>query len=142
MEPQTNETVEDNHSLLNEALKLMRPDIQANVVMDFAKIKSIKPVNYAFNMIKRHSAIESQHILIAQKLPGSYQKLQSIMDYLNASLTAEVKSFKAKISIIQNKYLRGNPDKWTSSYISGENIKSYNNMSEDETWQRKIGEKD
>jgi hypothetical protein len=52
------------------------------------------------------------------------------MDYLNASLTVEVKSFKVKISIIQNKYLCCNPDKWTASYISGEIIKTYNNVSE------------
>ena len=64
------------------------------------------------------------------------------MDYLDASLTVEVNSFKAKISIIWNKYLHGNSDKWTASYISGEIIKMYNNMSEDGTWQYKIGEMD
>jgi hypothetical protein len=64
------------------------------------------------------------------------------MDYLDASLTAEVKSFKAEINIIQNKYFCGNPNKWTASYISGEIIKTYNNMSKDGTWKREIGEKD
>jgi hypothetical protein len=93
-------------------------------------------------MIKWHLAIESKHISIEQKLPGSYHKLQFIMDYLDASLTVEVKSFKAKISIIQNKYLRGNPDKWTTSYIRGEIIEMCNNMSADGPWQHKIGEKD
>jgi len=141
-DPQTDETVEDGHSLLNKVLTLMCPDVQANVYMELSKIKSIKPVDYAFNMIKWHSAIESKHILIEQKLPGSFHKSQFIMDYLDASLTVEVKSFKAKLSIIQSKYLRGNPDKWTASYISGEIIKTYNEMSEDGTWQCKIGEKD
>ena len=45
------------------------------------------------------------------------------MDCLDASLTAEV-----------NKYIHGNPDKWTASYINGEIIKTYDNMSQDGTW--------
>jgi hypothetical protein len=98
--PQTDETVKEGSSILNKVLKLMCPDAQANVYMKFAKIKSVKPVNYTFNMIKWHSAIESKCILIEQKLPGSYHKLQVIIDYLDASLTVEVKSIKAKISII------------------------------------------
>jgi hypothetical protein len=44
--------------------------------------------------------------------------------------------------IIRNRYLRGNPDGWNASYISGEIIKTYNNMFEDGTWKREIGEKD
>jgi hypothetical protein len=84
-------------------------------------------------MIKWHLAIESKRILVEQKLPGSYHNLQFIMDYLYASFTVEVKSVKAKVSIIQNKYLCSNPDKWTASYISGEITKTYNNMSEDGT---------
>jgi hypothetical protein len=92
-------------------------------------------------MIIWNLSIESKHILIEQTLPESYHKLQFIMDYCDASLTAEVKSFKAEISIIQNKHIHGNPDKWTGSYIIGEIIKTYNNMSEDGTWQRKIGER-
>jgi hypothetical protein len=48
-------------------------------------------------------------------------------------MTIEVKSFKAEVSIICNKYLRGNPDKLNSTYISGEIIKTYNNMFEDGT---------
>jgi hypothetical protein len=64
------------------------------------------------------------------------------MDYLDASLTVEVKSFKAEVNIIHNRYLRGNPDRWNASYIAGEIIKTYNNMFEDGTWNREIGEKD
>ncbi len=60
-------------------------------------------------------------------------ELQIIKDYLDSSLTAEVKSFKAEIGIIQNKYLHGNQDKWTALYISGEIIKMYNKLSEDGT---------
>jgi hypothetical protein len=89
------EIVEDGCSLLNEVLKLMHLDVQANVYMELAKIKSIKPINYAFKMVKWHSAIESQSIMIEQKLPGSYHKLQYIMDYLNAAQLVNVKSFKA-----------------------------------------------
>jgi hypothetical protein len=59
-DPQTDETVKDGCSLLNKVLKLMHPDTQANVYMELAKIKSIKPVNYTFNMIKWHMAIESK----------------------------------------------------------------------------------
>jgi hypothetical protein len=120
----------------------MHPEVQENVSMELAKIKSIKPVDYTFNMIKWYSTIESTCNSIEEKLSGYYHKLQFIMNYLDASLTAEVKSFKAEISTIQNKYLHGNPDKWTASYISGEIIKTYNEMSEDGTWQCKIGEKD
>jgi hypothetical protein len=143
MDLQTDETVKDGCSLLNEVLKLMCPDVQANVYVELAKIKSIKPVNYFFNMIELHPAIESKCILIKQILPGSYHKPQFIMDYLDASFTADVKSFKAEIITIQIKYLCGNSDnKWTASYTSGEIIKMYNNMSEDRTWQHEIGEKE
>jgi hypothetical protein len=141
-DPLTDEIVEDGRLLLNEVLKLMRPDVQANVYMELAKIKSIKPFNYAFNMVKWHSAIKSKCIMIEQKLPGSYHELQYIMDYLDAAHSVEVKSFKAEVSIIRNRYLCGNPDKWTALYINGKIIKTYNNMSEDGTWKCKIGEKD
>jgi hypothetical protein len=50
--PQTNELVEDGRLLLNKALKLMHPDVQANVYMEIVKIKLIKPVDYAFNLVK------------------------------------------------------------------------------------------
>jgi hypothetical protein len=100
MDPQTDETVKDGCSLLNKVLKLICPDVQANIYMELAKIKSIKPVDCAFNMFKWHSAIESKRISIEQKLPGSYHESRFIMDYLDAFLTVEVKSFKAKISII------------------------------------------
>ncbi len=58
-DPLTNEIVKDGCLLLNEVLKLMCPDVQANVYMELAKIKSIKPIDYAFNMVKWHSAIKS-----------------------------------------------------------------------------------
>jgi hypothetical protein len=65
------------------------------------------------------------------------------MDYLNASLTVDAKSFKAEVNIICNRYLCGNPDRWNATYIDGEFIKSYNNMCEDAgTWKQEIGEKD
>jgi hypothetical protein len=65
------------------------------------------------------------------------------MDYLNASLTIEVKSFKAEVNNLCNRYLRGNPNRWNVLYISGKIIKTYNNnMFEDGTWKQEIGEKD
>jgi hypothetical protein len=64
------------------------------------------------------------------------------MDYLNAMCTVDVKSFQMEGSIIWNKYLCGNPKKWNASYISGEIVKTYNNMSEDGTWKKELGEKD
>ena len=142
IDPLSDEIVVDGRSLLNEVLKLMRPDVQTNVYAELAKIKNIKPVDYGYNIVKWHSAMESKRMTIEQKVPGSYHESQYIMDYLDASMTIEVKSFKAEVSIIRNKYLRGNPDKWNSAYISGEIIKTYNNMFEDGTWKREIGEKD
>ena len=53
----------------------------------------------------------SPAIAIEQKVPGSYHASQFIMDYLDASLTIEAKSFKAEVNIICNRYLCGNPDK-------------------------------
>ena len=138
----SDEVIVDGRLLLNIVLKLMRPDVQTNVYAELAKIKSIKPVDFGNNIVKWHSAMESKRISIEQKVPGSYHESQYIMDYLDASLTVEVKSFKAEVSIIRNRYLRGNPDKWDASYISGEIVKTYNNMFEDGTWQREIGEKD
>ncbi len=73
--------------------------------------------------------------------PSAFQS-QTKLDYLDASLTVEVKSFKAKVNILRIRYLRGNPDRWNASYISGEIIKTYNNMLEDGTWKHEIGEKD
>jgi hypothetical protein len=86
--------------------------------------------------------MESKRISIEYKVPGAYHESQYIMDYLDASLIVEVKSFKAEVNIIHNRYLRGNPDGWNASYIAGEIIKTYNNMFEDGTWNREIGEKD
>ena len=137
-----NETIDDGRSLLNEVLRLIRPDVQTNVYAELAKIKTIKPVDYAFNIVKWHSAMESKRISITNKVPGAYHESQYIMDYLDASLTVDAKSFKAEVNILRNRYLRGNPDGWTASYISGEIIKTYNNMFEDGTWKREIAEKD
>ena len=142
IDPLSDEIVVDGGSLLNEALKLMRPDVQTNVYAELAKIKSIKPVDHGFNIAKWHSAMESKRIAIEQKVPGLYHESQYIMDYLDASLTVKAKSFKAEVNIICNRYLRGNPDRWNAMYISGKIIKTYNNMSKDGTWKREIGEKD
>jgi hypothetical protein len=38
----------------------MHLDVQTNVYSELAKIKSIKPVDYAFNIVKWHAAIESK----------------------------------------------------------------------------------
>ncbi len=140
--PLPNEMIDDGGSLLNEVLKLKHPDVQTNVYAELAKIKSIKPVDYAFNIIKWHSAIESKRISIENKVPGVYHESQYIMNYLDASLTVDVKSFKAEVNIFCNRYLRGNPNRWNASYISGKIIKIYNNMFEYGTWTQEIGEKD
>jgi hypothetical protein len=134
--------IDDGCSLLNKVLKLMCPDVQTDVYAQLAKIKRFKPVDYTFNIIKWHSAIKSKCISIENKVPGVYHDSQYIMDYLNGSLTDEVKSFKAEVNIPCNRYLRGNPNRWNASYISGEIIKTYNNMFEDCTWKQEIGEKD
>jgi len=141
-DPISDKIVTDGHSLLNEVLKLMHPDVQTNVYAELAKIKAIKPSNYGFDSVKWHAAMESKCISIKQKVPCVYHESQFIMDYINAIQTVDVKSFQAEVSIIQNKYLHGNPKKWNASYISGEIIKTYNNMSEDGTWKKELGEKD
>ena len=69
-----NETIDDGRSLLNEALKLICLDVQTNVYAELAKIKKIKLVDYAFNIIKWHSAMESKRILITNKVPGAYHE--------------------------------------------------------------------
>jgi hypothetical protein len=43
------------------------------------------------------------------------------MDYLDTLLTAEVKSFKAEVNILCNRYLHGSPNWWNALY-SGEEI--------------------
>jgi hypothetical protein len=88
---------------LNEVLKLICPDVQMNVYAELSKIKTIKPVNYGFNIIKWHSAMESNRISITNKVPGAYHESQYIMGYLDASLTVEVKSFKDKVNILCNR---------------------------------------
>ncbi len=140
--PLSDKIVVDGHSILNEALKLMRLDVQTNVYAELAKIKAIKPVDHAYNITKWHSTMESKHIAIKQKVPGLYHESQYIMDYLDSSLTVDAKSFKAQDNIICNRYLCGNLDRWNAMYISGEIIKTYINMSKDGTWKRGIGVKD
>jgi len=103
IDPFSDEIVVDGRSLLNEALKLMRPDVQTNVHAELAKIKAIKPVDHGYNVVKWHSAMESKRIAIEQKVPGSYHESQFIMDYLDASLTIEAKSFKAEVNILRNR---------------------------------------
>jgi hypothetical protein len=133
-DPLPGKKIEDGRSLLHLVLKLMHLEVQTNVYAKLAKIKNIKPVNYGFSIVKWHSAMESKCISIDTKVPGAYQKSQYIMDYLNASLTVEAKSFKGEVNILCNRYLQGNPDRRDASYISGEIIKTYNNMFEDGTW--------
>jgi hypothetical protein len=89
----------------------MRTDIQTNVYAELAKIKAIKPVNHANNIVEWHLAMESKHIAMVQKVPGLYHESQYIMDYLDASLTVDPKSFKAEVKILPNRYLHGNPDR-------------------------------
>jgi hypothetical protein len=101
-DPLPNKTIDDGRSLLNEVLKLIRPDVQTNVYLELAKIKTIKPVEFGFNIIKWHSAMESKCISITNKVPGAYHESQYVMDYLDATLTVEVKSFKAEINILRN----------------------------------------
>jgi hypothetical protein len=79
--------------------------------------------------------MEMKCISIKQKVPSAHHKSQYIMDYLDAILTADAKSFKAEVNIIQNKYLCRNLEKWSALYIRGEMIEMYNNMFEDKTWQ-------
>jgi hypothetical protein len=57
--PMSGKIVVDGCSLLNEALKLMRPDDQTNIYAKLAKIKAIKPVDHGYNIVKWHSAMES-----------------------------------------------------------------------------------
>ncbi len=102
-DPLPNETIDDGCSLLNKVLNLMRPDVQMNVYAELAKIKSIHLVDYTFNIIKWHSAMKSKCISIENKVPGVYHKSQYIMDYLDASHTLEVKSFKAEVNILWNR---------------------------------------
>ena len=77
---------------------LIRPDVQTNVYAELAKIKTIKLVDYAFNIIKWHSAMESKRILITNKVPGAYHESQYIMDYLDTSLTVKVKVSKPNLT--------------------------------------------
>jgi hypothetical protein len=142
IDPLSGKIVINRCSLLNEALKLMRPDVQTNVFAELAKIKAIKPVDHAYNFVKWHSAMESKRIAIKQKVPGLYHESQYIMDYPDASLTVNAKSFKAEVNIFCNRYLCKTPDRWNAMYISGEIIKRYNSMSEDGTWKQESGEKD
>jgi hypothetical protein len=140
--PISDKIVIDSHLILNKTLKLMHPDIQMNVYAKLAKIKVIKPVDHGYNMVKWHSVMESKRIAIKLKVPGSYHESQYIIDYLDAALTIEAKTFEAEVNIICNQYLCGNPNKWNATYISGKIIKMYHNMFEDGTWKRELGKKD
>ena len=48
----SDEIMVDGRLLLNEALKLMRPDVQTNAYAELAKIKAIKPVGHGYNIVK------------------------------------------------------------------------------------------
>ncbi len=51
-DPISDEIITDGCSLLNEALKLMHQDVQRNVYAELAKIKTINPAYYGFNIVK------------------------------------------------------------------------------------------
>jgi hypothetical protein len=93
-------------------------------------------------MVKWHSAMESNCIAIELKVPCSHYESQYIMDFLDAALTIEAKTFKAEVNIICNRYLHGNPDKWNANCITGKTIKTYNNRFKDGTWKCEFGKKD
>jgi hypothetical protein len=50
-DPLSDEIILDGRSLLNETLKLMRPDVQTNVYAKLVKIKTIKPVDHGYNVV-------------------------------------------------------------------------------------------
>jgi hypothetical protein len=102
-DPFSNKTIDEGCLLINKVLKMMHLDVQTNVYAELAKYKRIKLVNHVFNIVKWHYAMESKQISIKQKVPGTYHESQYIMDYLDALLTVEVKSFKAKVNILCNK---------------------------------------
>ncbi len=52
IDPLSDKIVVNGHSLLNEALQLMLLDVQMNVYAELAKIKAIKPVKHAYNIVK------------------------------------------------------------------------------------------
>jgi hypothetical protein len=81
--------------MVNEVLKLMHLDVQTNVYAELAKIKTIKPADYGFNIVKWHLAMETKRISIKQKVPSAYHKSQYIMDYLDAILTVDAKKFQS-----------------------------------------------
>jgi hypothetical protein len=60
----SDEIITDGHSLLNEVLKLMRPDVQTNIYAELAKIKAIKPADYGFDIFKWHSGMEMTQVHI------------------------------------------------------------------------------
>jgi hypothetical protein len=100
IDPISDEIITDGCSLLNEVLKLMCPDVQMDVYAELAKIKAIKPANYGFDIVKWHSAMATKRISIKQKVSRACHGSQYIMDYLDAILTVDAKSFKAKVNII------------------------------------------
>jgi hypothetical protein len=61
-DPLPNKTVDDGRSILHLVLKLMHPDVQTNAYAELAKTKNIKPVDFGFNIMKWHSAMESKHM--------------------------------------------------------------------------------
>jgi hypothetical protein len=68
--PLPNETIDNGRALLHQVLKLMRPDVQTNVYAKLAKIKNIKPIDYAFyimNGILQWNPNESPSILKSQE---------------------------------------------------------------------------
>jgi hypothetical protein len=50
IDPISDEIITDSHSLLNEVLKVMRPDVQSNVHAELAKIKAIEPADYGVDI--------------------------------------------------------------------------------------------
>ncbi len=78
IDPISDEIIIDGHSVLNEVLKLMCPDVQTNIYTELAKIKAIKPANYCFDFVKWHSAMETKRISIKHKVPSAYHETQHI----------------------------------------------------------------
>jgi hypothetical protein len=77
IDPLPNKMIDDGRSLLNEVLKLICQDVQTNVYSELAKIKTIKPVNYAFNIIKWHLVMDTKAFQSRTKSPALITSLST-----------------------------------------------------------------
>ena len=93
-------------------------------------------------MIAWSSWMQLTRIDIEKKIPKVYQEDQFLLDFFNSAIDVPCKTFKSEVVSMKNRFLLGNPDKWSEDYIITTILQHFTNMDNDKVWQKELAETD